>query len=137
MNQETKIKMFNIMVLLSTAHLFVLNHSLYDTPIHKVVPLKLFIWFALLYPLAFAQFLTITCNKDTAIYRWSNSILTVSGLVLLVVGYLFNLGYPPYSWQMSFYPTVGLLFGVLGHQLNKKSRYKRYEDRKCYRDTIH
>ena len=88
------------------------------------------IWITVLNSLALVQLLTlIKCNSVIA-YRWSNIILMLSGFVLLIVGCLFGLKYPPHNWQMTIYPFVGLLFSAVGRQLNKVDPIKRTDSGK-------
>ena len=63
----------------------------------------------------------LEAHKINAIkyYRQSNTILIMSGFILLIVGCLFSLKYPPYNWQMIIFPIVGSVLSMYGRYLNK------------------
>ena len=122
-----RIKYFNIIILLLSGIMFFnggiravelpnfTRYSEWDT----------WIWTIVLNSLALVQLITLVqCDCRNA-YRWSNIILMLSGFVLLIVGCLFGLKYPPHNWQMTIYPFVGLLFSIAGRQLNKVDLIKR------------
>ena len=122
-----RIKYFNIIILLLSGIMFFnggiravelpnfTRYSEWDT----------WIWTIVLNSLALVQLITLVqCDCRNA-YRWSNIILMLSGFVLLIVGCLFGLKYPPHNWQMTIYPFVGLLFSITGRQLNKVDPIKR------------
>ena len=122
-----RIKYFNIIILLLSGIMFFnggiravelpnfTRYSEWDT----------WIWTIVLNSLALVQLITLVqCDCRNA-YRWSNIILMLSGFVLLIVGCLFGLKYPPHNWQMTIYPFVGLLFSIAGRQLNKVDPIKR------------
>lgn len=88
------------------------------------------IWTTVLNSLALVQLLTLIKCDSVITYRWSNIILMLSGFVLLIVGCLFGLKYPPHNWQMTIYPFVGLLFSAVGRQLNKVDLIKRTDSGK-------
>lgn len=88
----------------------------------------IWVWTMILIILGLLQLYTLyntSCTTDVNNnYRWGNTILILSGYVLLVVGILFGFKYPPYNWEMTVYPFVGFLLSLVGRQLNKSSYSK-------------
>ena len=127
-----KIKYFNIIILLLSGIMF-FNGGIRAVELPNFArysDLDIWIWIIVLNSLASVQLITLVqCDCKNA-YRWSNIILMLSGFVLLIVGCLFGLKYPPHNWQMTIYPFVGLLFSVAGRQLNKLDPIKRIDNGK-------
>ena len=126
------IKVFNIVILVASGIMFFNGENgTLDLPdFTRYSEWDTWIWTTVLNSLALVQLLTlIKCNCVTA-YHWSNIILMLSGFVLLIVGCLFGLKYPPHNWQMILYPFVGLLFSAVGRQLNKADLTKGITDGK-------
>ena len=127
-----RIKYFNIIILLLSGIMF-FNGGIRAVELPNFARYSdwdIWIWTIVLNSLALVQLITLVqCDCKNA-YRWSNIILMLSGFVLLIVGCLFGLKYPPHNWQMTIYPFVGLLFSVAGRQLNKLDPIKRIDNGK-------
>ena len=126
------VKVLNIVILVISGAMFFQDEigTLELPDFTRYSEWDIWIWTIVLNSLALVQLLTmIKCDYVIA-YRWSNIILMLSGFVLLIVGCLFGLKYPPHNWQMTIYPFVGLLFSVAGRQLNKLDPIKRIDNGK-------
>ena len=127
-----RIKYFNIIILLLSGIMF-FNGGIRAVELPNFARYSdwdIWIWTIVLNSLALVQLITLVqCDCKNA-YRWSNIILMLSGFVLLIVGCLFGLKYPPHNWQMTIYPFVGLLFSIAGRQLNKVDPIKRIDNGK-------
>ena len=127
-----RIKYFNIIILLLSGIMF-FNGGIRAVELPNFARYSdwdIWIWTTVLNSLALVQLITLVqCDCKNA-YRWSNIILMLSGFVLLIVGCLFGLKYPPHNWQMTIYPFVGLLFSIAGRQLNKVDPIKRIDNGK-------
>ena len=127
-----RIKYFNSTILLLSGIMF-FNGGIIEVELPNFARYSdwdIWIWTTVLNSLALVQLITLVqCDCKNA-YRWSNIILMLSGFVLLIVGCLFGLKYPPHNWQMTIYPFVGLLFSVAGRQLNKLDPIKRIDNGK-------
>lgn len=129
-----RLKYFNIFMLFLSGLMF-LNSGLGNIDLPDFARYSIWdvwIWTTVLYSLALVQFLTIVHCDCISSYRWSNTILMLSGFVLLIVGCLFGFEYPPYNWQMTVYPFVGFLFSLAGRQLNKVNLTKGKDNGKSY-----
>ena len=127
-----RVKYFNIIILLLSGIMF-FNGGIRAVELPNFARYSdwdIWIWTIVLNSLALVQLITLVqCDCKNA-YRWSNIILMLSGFVLLIVGCLFGLKYPPHNWQMTIYPFVGLLFSVAGRQLNNVDPIKRIDNGK-------
>ena len=81
-------------------------------------------WTVLLVLLAASQAVMQRFHHCTKCRLWSDFLLQVSGLVLLIIGMAFVAEYPPFSWFMGVFPIVGVLFVLIGRTLSRKSREK-------------
>jgi len=127
-----RIKYFNIIILLLSGIMF-FNGGIRAVELPNFVRYSdwdIWIWTIVLNSLASVQLITLVQCDCINAYRWSNIILMLSGFVLLIVGCLFGLKYPPHNWQMTIYPFVGLLFSVAGRQLNNVDPIKRIDNGK-------
>ena len=127
-----RIKYFNIIILLLSGIMF-FNGGIRAVELPNFVRYSdwdIWIWIIVLNSLASVQLITLVQCDCINAYRWSNIILMLSGFVLLIVGCLFGLKYPPHNWQMTIYPFVGILFSIAGRQLNKVDPIKRIDNGK-------
>ena len=127
-----RIKYFNIIILLLSGIMF-FNGGIRAVELPNFARYSdwdIWIWTIVLNSLALVQLITLIQCDYVIAYRWSNIILMLSGFVLLIVGCLFGLKYPPHNWQMTIYPFVGLLFSIAGRQLNKVDPIKRIDNGK-------
>ena len=126
------VKVLNIVILVISGAMFFQNETgtLELPDFTRYSDWDIWIWTIVLNSLALVQLITLVqCDCKNA-YRWSNIILMLSGFVLLIVGCLFGLKYPPHNWQMTIYPFVGILFSIAGRQLNKVDPIKRIDNGK-------
>lgn len=126
------VKVLNIVILVISGAMFFQNETgtLELPDFTRYSEWDTWIWTIVLNSLALVQLLTLIKCDSVIVYRWSNIILMLSGFVLLIVGCLFGLKYPPHNWQMTIYPFVGLLFSAIGRQLNKVDPIKRTDSGK-------
>lgn len=126
------VKVLNIVILVISGAMFFQNETgtLELPDFTRYSEWDTWIWTIVLNSLALVQLLTLIKCDFVIAYRWSNIILMLSGFVLLIVGCLFGLKYPPHNWQMTIYPFVGLLFSAVGRQLNKVDLIKRTDSGK-------
>ena len=126
------VKVLNIAILVISGVMFFQNETgtLELPDFTRYSEWDTWIWTTVLNSLALVQLLTLIKCDSVIAYRWSNIILMLSGFVLLIVGCLFGLKYPPHNWQMTIYPFVGLLFSAVGRQLNKVDLIKRTDSGK-------
>ena len=125
-NHHTKIKWISVILLLLSGIMFLAGglKTLALPEFAKYSKWDIWIWSIILYSLALSQIITmIRCDCPNQ-YKWSNSILIISGFVLIIVGCLFGLKYPPHRWQMTVFPLIGFTLSVLGKRLNKIARSK-------------
>lgn len=122
-NSHKRVKLLNVLMLVISGIMFFNGGigSIVLPEFAKYSEWDIWIWTTVLYSLALVQIITLVQCDCPRMYRWSNTVLILSGFVLLIVGCLFGFKYPPYSWQMTTYPFVGFLFSLVGRQLNKVS----------------
>lgn len=118
------IKLLNVFMLILSGIMFIHGGigSVELPNFAKYSEWDIWIWAIVLYSLALIQIVTLLKCDCVISYRWSNTVLIISGFVLLIVGCLFGFKYPPSNWQMTFYPFVGFLLSLVGRQLNKTTQ---------------
>lgn len=80
-------------------------------------------WTTVLITLSVAQMWLLRCAHGCLKCRvWSDFILQISGLVLLIIGLAFIAVFPPFSWFMGVFPILGVVFIVAGRSFSKQSR---------------
>lgn len=80
-------------------------------------------WAAVLFALAMAQMLLLYRARDCLKWRvWSDFVLQLSGLALLIIGGAAIAVYPPMSWMMGVFPMAGMLFAFSGSVWAKRTR---------------
>lgn len=82
----------------------------------------MWIWAVVTYSIALVQAITLINCHCVDNYRWSNTVLIISGFLILIIGCLFGLKFPPYNWQMVILPPIGFIISVIGRNLNKTSQ---------------
>ncbi len=119
-NHKT-VKVFNIIILSAVGIMFFAGGTGdIDLPcFHKYSNYDVWVWTIVLYSLALVQTISLATLNCIQYYRRSNFILILSGISLLIVGCLFVLSYPPYSWQMYVFPCVGFILSLFGRYFNK------------------
>lgn len=118
---HSRIKYLNVLMLVLSAAMF-LNGGIGNITLPnflKYTDMDIWVWAIILFLLALVQLSTLIWCKCENTYKWSNTILIISGFALLIVGCLFGFKYPPHNWQMTVYPFVGVLFSLVGRKLNK------------------
>ena len=96
------VKVLNIVILVISGAMFFQNETgtLELPDFTKYSEWDTWIWITVLNSLTLVQLLTLIKCDSVIAYRWSNIILMLSGFVLLIVGCLFGLKYPPHNWQI-------------------------------------
>lgn len=118
-----QLKILNAVILMLTSFMF-LSQICNTHPLPDFVHITKFdmvIWVFVLYTLFILQLFTMFRCDCVYYYKWSNTIMLISGFVSFTIGCLFSFKYPPYVWQMSVFPTIGCLLVFIGRDLNKLS----------------
>lgn len=82
------------------------------------------LWFLSLHTLAFLQIalLGLETKKHHKRNIWSNFVLQLSGLAFILLAAIFSAKYPPFTWAMIVFPTIGITYLFIGRCLTRKSR---------------
>lgn len=126
LKHHRRIKLMSILMLVISGSMFIRGGIGYvELPdFAKYTDWDIWVWASVSYSLALIQLFTLVHRKCRSNFRWANTVLIISGFVLLIIGCLFGFKYPPHAWQMTVYPFVGFLFTVVGRKLNKLTQRK-------------
>lgn len=93
-------------------------------PYYTITTWDKWFWISILGILAIVQsaLLIYKVHKCYLCRMWSDFVLQVTGLVFVAMTGVFSMMYPPFSWVMGVFPTIGILYLVAGRAFSRRSR---------------
>lgn len=114
-------KWFSILTLLSTIFAFYMDIL---PPYRKFTDHDKWWWILGLSSLMLLQVILLIYKVHHCYsYRvWSDFILQLTGLTFIILAGVFGVMYPPFTWAMGVFPTIGILYLVVGRYYSQRSR---------------
>lgn len=113
---------------LSVATLVVTTIALHNgllPPYAKFTDIDTGLWILGLGSIAMLQIILLLCKVPHChkCRLWSDFLLQLTGLALVMFAGVFGVLYPPFTWAMGVFPILGLSYIVAGRLFSQHTRY--------------